>query len=202
MRRVAFVCCIIVCAVTAGCLPVKFPSAPAGQGAPPALTGEVGPYWHQVSAEVVPADALAYYAALKVLTSEELVLEYQRLLKALDSTDNRLANVQLVMLASLPGQPFVDGNQAVKALAAARQDSDFHRRLGDLFILINDQLVSCEKTISQDQECANALRVARKKAKTQGGELVACREERDDLAFKLKKLQDIERGLIDRGRKK
>lgn len=202
MRHVAFFCGVVLFALTAGCLPVQFPSASTSRAIPSVVSVEAGPYWHQESAEVGPADALTYYAALKVLTRDELVLESQRLQKALDAGGNRLVNIQLVMLACLPGQTLVDANQAVQALAAARQDSDFHRQLGNLLILINDQLASQETTKSLEHDCSQALLVARKKTKANGGELAACREERDDLAIKLQKLQDIERGLIDRGHKK
>jgi len=187
----------------AGCLPVSSPPPQQTPSSPPVPTVEAGPYWHQTSETASLADAMAYYAALKTLTSDELGQEHQRLLAAIDSAETRIANVQLLLLACLPGQTLVDSAQAVKLLETARQDASLHREMGNLFILLNDQLTSRVATPkTQEQDCGQALRTARKKAKAQGAELSTCREERDDLAGKLKKLQDIERGLLDRERKK
>lgn len=202
MRCLSFVFMCTFGALVAGCQPGQLPPPVVPPVSPPVSQFEARPYLSQSLETVGPVDALAYYAALKILTSDELTLEHQRLLKAIDSTDNRLAHVQRVLLACLPGQTLVDLSLAVKSLEAVRHDADLHRELGDLFVLLNDQLTASAMIRSQDQDCAQSLLTARKKTKAQSGDLAICRRERDQLASKLQKLQDIERGLLDRQRQK
>ena len=202
--------CLMLCPLLllCGCLPIKPTTPPAPVvAAPPApatpqpLPPEAGPYWHGPAGPVTQAEALAYYAALKTLKPSELSLEYQRLLEVVDTPTGRLARLQLVLLASLPGQTLVEKEEAITDLTATRQDADFHRDLADLLILLDDQLSSRMAVQGQNKEESQRLRAARKRLKNQSEALEECRTERDDLADKLQKLQDIERGLLGRERK-
>jgi predicted ribosome quality control (RQC) complex YloA/Tae2 family protein len=204
MRQI--ILCLIICPLVllSGCLPTK--NAPSPVSPPPPVTKEsppeAGPYWHGTGSQVRLDDALAYYAALKTLKSEELSHEYQRLIEAAASPVNRLAHLELVLLAVLPDQSLVNPEEATRQLEAARQDADIHRDLGDLLILLDDQLDSRQTKQTQKQQGSQTLRSLRKKMKSQSEELEACRAEKEDLADKLQKLQDIEHSLMDRDRKK
>ena len=200
-----FVLCLLLCPllVLPGCLPVTQTPPPPPKTALqlPAPPG-AGPYWHATSEQVTLADTLAYYAALKTLNSEELRHEYQRLLEAAAAPQNRLPHLQLVLLAVLPEQTLVEPSEATRQLATSRQDADFHRDLADLLILLDDQLTARLSVHSQSKQGSQTSLVSLSKYKKQTEELDACRLERDDLAEKLEKLQEIERGLMDRERKK
>ncbi|MDD5758358.1 MAG: hypothetical protein PHI06_04680 [Desulfobulbaceae bacterium] len=188
--------------IMTGCLPIQ-PSQPVAPPPAPVLKLSAGPYWHSDGPEATLADALAYYGALKPLTSDELDSEHKRLLQAIESSPgDQVPALQLVLLAGLPDQKLVTPEQAIKFLETARQNADLHRQLADLFILLNDQLTSHVTVQAQSKQGSQTLRSTRKKLTTQSEDLNACRQERDDLAEKLQKLQNIERDLIDRDRKK
>jgi hypothetical protein len=177
-----------------------------------------GPYWH--SSGIGGAnlnDTLAYYAALKTLSSDALSQEHKRLLEDMGrEPENRVPILQFVLLAVLPGQTLILPDQSTKLLETARLDADLHRQLGDLFILLGDQLSSHVTVQVQSKQDSKTLLSTRKKMTTQAEELTACRLERDELsdnltvcrrerdglAEKLQKLQNIERDLIGRERKK
>lgn len=196
-----------------GCLPLKpTPEPPASVATPPAAPQptppEAGPYWHGDGGPVTMAEALAYYAALKTLKGSELILEHQRLLEAVGADDDRLARLQLVLLAALPGQTLVEPEAAISHLTSTRQDAEFHRDLADLLILLDDTLSSRQTAKGENKEEGQKLRSLRRKLKGQTEELEGCRKEqeecaaaREDLAGKLQKLQEIERGLLGRERK-
>lgn len=210
----------LVLLLLAGCLPLGTSNRPT-EPAPstPTAAADGGPYWHPASAEIGPADALAYYGALKTLSVDELSHEQQRLEAAIAEAGSPLPHLQRLLLACLPEQRLVDGDQARQSLAQARQDAALHRRLAPLFVLLDDQLVA-RQTPAQAQgkesgQGNQALRLCRQKAKAQAaelatcqgemaksqGEVTACRDEREELAGKLQKLQEIERGLRDRERR-
>ncbi len=191
----------LICLLTS-CVPA-FPPQPTAATPPPVKELNAGPYWHSSGSGTDLAAALAYYAALKTLTNDELGREHKRLLEAMEGApDNRLSALQLVLLAVLPGQTLVATDQSIKLLETARQDADLHRQLADLFILLGDQLSSHVTVQAQSKQGSQALRSTRKKLSTQAEDLTTCRQERDDLTEKLQKLQNIERDLIDRERKK
>jgi hypothetical protein len=199
--------CLIICPfiLLAGCLPTKKAPAPSTPPAPEAKASpppEAGPYWHATGRQIHMDDALAYYVALKTLKSEELGHEYQRLTEAVASPANRLAHLEILLLAALPDQSLVKPEEATKQLEAARQDADIHRDLGDLLILLDDQLGSRQTKQAQKQQGSQSLRSLRKKMKTQSEEMDACIAEKEELADKLQKLQEIEHSLMDRDRKK
>lgn len=178
-------------------LPIVAPSAP------PAIERDASPYWHSSGPKSTPSEALAYYAALKPLTGDELSNEHKRLMDEVEaSSDSGLPALQLLLLAALPGQTLVAPDQSIKLLETARQDADLHRQLADLFILLGDRLSANVSAHSKGNQDSRALRATQKKLSAQTEELTACRQERDDLATKLQKLQNIERDLIDRERKK
>lgn len=182
------------------CVPTKTPPPPAPA---PVVQLNAGPYWHSTGKGANPADALAYYAALKPLTGDELRREHERLVKAADgSPGSGLPPLQLVLLAVLPGQDLIDQEKAIRLLETARQDTDLHRDLADLFVLLGDQISALRAADEQNKEESQSLRSTRKKFKTQSETLAACRREREDLAAKLQKLQDIERSLMERERNK
>ncbi len=183
----------------------------------PVIELNAGPYWHSQGPGSTLGDALAYYAALKTLSPDELNHEQKRLLEELEATpENRLPALQLVLLAVLPGQTLIAPDQSIKLLETARFDAELHRQLADLFILLGDQLSSHITVQAQTKQGSQTLRSTRKKLSTQAEDLTACRQERDDvtvdltacrqnrddLADKLQKLQNIESDLIGRGRKK
>ena len=195
--------CLILCPflLLSSCLPIiQAPPAQKETTQPPAPAG-AGPYWHATSDLVTMADTLAYYTALKSLKDDELNREYQRLLEAAAAPESRLPHLQLVLMAVLPEQNLIDREEATRQLEMSRQDADFHRDLGNLLILLDDQLSSRQPAQSQSQgqqESQTPSRVSLKKYKKQGEELEACRRERDDLADKLQKLQEIERDMMER----
>lgn len=202
----SFLLCLILCPLllVTGCIPTPPPPpapAPKAASPPPAPPG-AGPYWHATSDHVTLADTLAYYAALKTLKSDELSHEYDRLMEAAGAPENRLPHLQLVLLAVLPEQNLVEPEEATRQLETSRQDADFHRDLADLLILLDDQLTARAAVQVQSKQGNQTSRVSLKKFKKQTEELDACRQERDDLADKLEKLQEIERGLMNRERKK
>jgi len=189
--------------LVASCVPIQPPQPIAAPPPPPVVKLTAGPYWHSDGPEATPADALAYYGALKPLTGDELDNEHKRLLQEVESSPgNQVPALQLVLLASLPAQKLVSPEQAIKFLETARQNADLHRQLADLFILLNDQLNSHVTVQAQSKQGSQTLRSTKKKLTTQSEDLNACRQERDELAEKLLKLQNIERDLIDRDRKK
>lgn len=186
----------------ASCIPAKTPP-PAPPAPLPVEQPNAGPYWHSSGKNVNLADALAYYTALKTLTSDELGREHERLIKEADSAPgNRLPPLQLVLLAVLPEQALVGQEKAIKLLETARLNADLHRDLADLFVLLGDQLSSRLTAQDHSKQESQSLRSTRKKFKTQSEALAACRQEREDLAAKLQKLQDIERSLMERERNK
>lgn len=196
-----------------GCLPLKqgattAPSVATTPAPPKPSPPQAGPYWHGAGGPVTMAEALAYYAALKTLKGSELILEHQRLLEEVDSSEGRLARLQLVLLATLPEQTLMKPEEAITHLTSTRQDAEFHRDLADLLILLDDQLSIRLTAKGQEKEEGQKLRSLRKRLKSQTEELETCRTEReecrterDELAGKLQKLQEIERGLIGRERK-
>lgn len=189
--------------LVASCVPIPAPQPIAAPPPPPVVKLTAGPYWHSDGPEATTADALAYYGALKPLTGDELDNEHKRLLQEVESSPgNQVPALQLVLLASLPAQKLVSPEQAIKFLETARQNADLHRQLADLFILLNDQLNSHVTVQAQSKQGSQTLRSTKKKLTTQSEDLNSCRQERDELAEKLLKLQNIERDLIDRDRKK
>lgn len=202
MQRFVFSCLYLVFALTAGCVPVQV--QPPASPVPPSVSPQrkAGPYWHQEYGVTGLAEALTYYTELKELTADELIQEHQRLLDASEDSGNRIAKVQLVLFSCLPEQQLVDLKQAAQIVEDARQDTDFHPELGNLFVLIYDQLASLSVAKSQGQEYAQSLVVTQKKVRDQGRELASCREQRNEIAGKLQQLQDIERGLLEREQNK
>ena len=222
--------CLLLCPLLllANCVPITQKPAPdAAKGVVPFPTPPgAGPYWHATAEQVNPADALSYYAALKTLNSQELNHEYQRLLLAAAAPDNRFAHLQLLLMAMLPGQTLLAVDEATRHLEASRQDATFHRELANLLILLDDQLTSRQTTQQSPnpgKQESPPVRISQKKFKKQSEELASCqqesencqqelegcqqesescRQERTDLADKLQKLQEIERGMMDRERKK
>ena len=193
---------VLAALLLTGCIPAN-PPPPASTAPAAAEPANAGPYWHSSGQGVNQADALAYYTALKTLTKDELSREHERLVKGADSPpDNRLPALQKLLLAALPEQELIEAEQAIKLLETARQDADLHRELAGLFVLIGDQLASRLTVHSKNKQESQTLRASLKKCKTQNEALTACRKERDDLAAKLQKLQDIERGLMERELKK
>lgn len=185
------------------CVPTPPPQPIVALPSPPVMELTAGPYWHSSGPEATIIDALAYYGALKPLTNDEISIEHKRLIQEMESApEDQVPALQLVLLAELPGQKLVTPEQAIKFLETARQNADLHRRLADLFILLNDQLSSHVTVQAESKQGNQTLRSTRKKLTNQSEDLTACRQERDDLAEKLQKLQDIERDLIDRDRKK
>lgn len=185
-----------------GCIPANTPP-PAPTAPVAAEPANAGPYWHSTGQGVNQADALAYYTALKTLSKDELSREHERLVKGADTPpDNRLPALQMVLLATLPEQELIDQEQAIKLLETARQDADLHRELAGLFVLLGDQLASRLAVQNKNKQESQTLRASLKKSKTQNEALTACRKERDDLAAKLQKLQEIERSLMERELKK
>jgi len=215
LARALIIC--LVCLLTS-CVPTPPPPPVAAPPSPPPVKElNAGPYWHSTGTGANFSDALAYYAALKTLTSEELALEHKRLLAEMARTpDNRLPALQSVLLAVLPGQTMVPPDQAIKHLESARQDAALHRQLADLLILLGDQLSSHATVQTQSKQGSQTLRSTKKKLSVQTEDLTTCRQERDILAEalttcrqeydavaeKLQKLQNIERDLIERERKK
>lgn len=205
MRPLAHSLLLCLLCLLAGCVPAQPPPplpivAPAP---PPPIERDAGPYWHSAGPETPLADALAYYAALKPLTGDEVQNEHKRLMDEVEgSPDTGITALQLVLLAALPGQTLISPDQSIKFLESARQDADLHRQMADLFVLLGDRLSSHVSVQTKSKQDTKALRSTQKKLSTQAEELTACRQERDDLATKLQKLQNIERDLIDRERKK
>ncbi len=199
--------CLLLCPLLllSGCLPAAQPPppppAPPKAATPPPTPPGAGPYWHATGEHVNLTDTLAYYAALKTLKPEELSREYQRLLEDAAAPENRLPHLQLVLLAALPAQTLLESEEATQHLEMSRQDPDFHRDLGNLLVLLDDQLTARPTVQSQSKkEQQTTSQVSLRKFKKQAAELEACRQERDELADKLQKLQEIERSLIDRER--
>lgn len=205
MRQLS--CPLLLCLILlfTSCLPFKEkpvtpPPAPPRPAAPPAATA--GPYWHGKGGAATLADALAYYTALKTLKRDELSHEQERLAEAVDTNKNRLARLQSVLLAALPEQTFIDPDEAIEQLAMTRQDAEFHRDLANLLILLDDLLSSRQATQEQSKGEERRLRVARKRLNAKDDELETCLAEQKELAGKLRQLQEIERGLLDRERKR
>jgi len=204
MRNLSHSLILFLVLLLASCVPTPPPQPTIVAPAPPPIIElNAGPYWHSSATGANLNDALAYYAALKTLSTDELNREHKRLLEEMESTpDNRVPALQLVLLAVLPGQTLIATDQAIKFLETARQDADLHRQLADLFILLGDQISSHVTVQAQSKQENKALRSTQKKLSTQAEDLATCHRERDDLAEKLQKLQNIERDLFDRERKK
>lgn len=186
----------------AGCIPAKTP-APVPPAPVASELPNAGPYWHNTGQGVALADALAYYAALKTLTKDELGREHERLVKDTDSAPgNRLSALQLLLLAVLPEQGLIEAEKAIRVLETARQDADLHRDLAGLFVLLGDQLSARSAEHKQEKQEGQALRTTRKQLRDQTEALTTCRQERKDLADKLQKLQEIERDLLGRERQR
>jgi len=203
MRHLAYFFTIGLVLLLTSCVPAPPSPITVVQAPPPVIEPSAGPYWHSSGTGVTLNEALAYYAALKTLSTDELSLEHKRLLADMETaTDHRLSALQLVLLSVLPGQTLVAPEQSVKFLENARQDADLHRQLADLFILLGDQLSTHVTVQVQSKQGTKTLRSTQKKLGTLAEDLTACRRERDDLADKLQKLQNIEHDLIERERKK
>ena len=196
-----FVSCLLGLAVS--CVPLSPPSSSVVKPSPPPVVEvAAGPYWHSLGSDGPTArEALAYYAALKTLRSEELDREHKRLRGEMADRPPEaggLPALQLLLLAVVPGQTVIPPDQSIKLLETARQDAALHRQLADLFILLGDQLASRLTVQAQSKQGSQTLRSTRKKLTSQGDDLANCRRERDDLADKLEQLQSIERDLMNR----
>lgn len=194
-----FLSCLL--ALVVSCVPLPSPPSSAAKPAPPPVIElAAGPYWHSLGNDgPTSGEALAYYAALKTLRSEELDREHKRLRGEMAGPSaGGLPALQLLLLAVVPGQGLIPPDQSIKLLETARQDVTLHRQLADLFILLGDQLSSRLTVQAQSKQGSQTLRSTRKKLSSQGDDLANCRRERDDLADKLEQLQSIEQDLMNR----